>query len=359
MKLRAMRNIFIAIVFVCLLCGGCGEGNNSANALPKLQLVTYTGEDAYHWDARKLEVNLADEKISVGENVIFQIFDEKGWSDCVFPIEMTDNLLVLRGETTKSEDRRTVICEREEYMGEYQIWNGEDVLTYNPKEKTATFERNGEDIAALENMQYDGIALYPIAFFVDDDDKLVIMCERGDEEALWNEHYPVSVVASKTDDLSKKYSISQTNSFEKLLEDDFSQMNLPYRTWFDVNVYADNETKSFLWNETQNIVKMNPYNSEYEIILTEKDVEENMKFLDTQKESYAFFNGFAVQEDVYIAMFPSYNDLAGTYAAFFNREGDFLGCVLCTESSITYLNKQGEETDKIEMDKLKGMLYAG
>ena len=83
-----------------------------------------------------------------------------------------------------------------------------------------------------------------------------------------------------------------------------------------------------------------------------------MPFLDAQRESYDFFTGFSVQDNVYITIFPNYNDVVGMYAALFDRDSKYLGCIRCTEREITYFNQEGKETDRIAEDTLKGLLYA-
>ena len=103
---------------------------------------------------------------------------------------------------------------------------------------------------------------------------------------------------------------------------------------------------------------MNPYTGEYETVIDEQQVKKDMPFIDTHRESYDFFTGFSVQENVYIALFPNYNDVYGTYAALYSDESKFLGCVLCTEASISYLNSDGEKMKEINNEKLRGLLYA-
>lgn len=103
---------------------------------------------------------------------------------------------------------------------------------------------------------------------------------------------------------------------------------------------------------------MDPYSGKYETVLTEEQVTEAMPFLDVQRESYEFFSDFSIQGNTYIAIFPAYNDLNGTYAAMFDRKGMFIGAILCTESEIRYIDQTDGEKASAFDEKLKGLLYA-
>ncbi len=80
---------------------------------------------------------------------MFEITDKHGWSDNLFPIEMTDELLVLRTESTVETDRKTIISKREEYLGEYTIWNGNMSLSYDPQKRFAELKEDDETYRRL------------------------------------------------------------------------------------------------------------------------------------------------------------------------------------------------------------------
>lgn len=357
---RHVRTI-AAILLLGIFCGmffGCSrEDNVSAENASKVELVTYTGENQNEWAAHEMNFDFQAKKLEIKPGTIFKIEDKNGWSDALYPMAMTDDLLVLRTDSTVKPDRNYIVYEKEGYMEEYQIWNKQLSISYEPKNFCVTLKNDDDIIGTVDSMQEDGIGLHPIAFFLDDENNLVMMCERGNEETPWNEHYPVSVIAS-LDTKTQKFSIVKQYSYDGMFGSTLSAMKMPSRTWFSENTYADDTSKTFFWNETRSIVQINPYTGKYEIVLDEKLIEKNMPFLDAQRESYDFFTAFSVQDNVYITIFPDYNDVVGMYAALFNREGKYLGCIRCTESEVTYFNQEGKETDRIEDDTLKGLLYA-
>lgn len=179
---------------------------------------------------------------------MFEITDEHGWSDNLFPIEMTDELLVLRTESTVETDRKTIISKREEYLGEYTIWNGNMSLSYDPQKRFAELKEDDETIGRIIDLTYKEIPLYPITFFVDEENKIVLLCERGNEETEWTESYPVAVIASQDESEGGQYHIEKTQKFEHMFSDELSAVNAPYRSWFSRNTYADKGLKCFLWN---------------------------------------------------------------------------------------------------------------
>lgn len=356
-RMRYGKICALAAILLCLVLSGCDIDNSAENDMPNLDFIAYTGQDQYHWLAHKLYVDMETNEITMDSNVIFEIEDEHGWSDIIYPIAITDNLLVMRGEITGSADRPIKVCSREEYMGEYLIWNDEISLTYNPREESALLKDGDNILGMVDGLEYENMGLYPIAFFLDEG-KLVILCERGDEEAKWDEKYPVSVIAAVADEQSKTYQIESMYTFENMFSSNLSKVKAPFRTWNATNAWANNETHSFYWNESTKIVNMNPYDGAFEIVLTENQVKERLPFLDANRESYEFFNGFCVQGDVYIAMFPNFNDISGIFAAMFRKNGEYMGTILCTENEIRLFNSDNEIVGSIEDDELKGLLAA-
>jgi hypothetical protein len=350
----------ISVMFIMLLSigvFGCSAVDSEEKSLEELNFLVYAGDDQTHWQAKEGELDLQTQEVTVDDEVVYEVIDEHGWSDALYPMEFTDEWLVLRGESSVQPDRDYVICEREDYLGEYKIWNGRLSLTFDPKTKQSLIENGEEIVGTLDNLDYEGISLQPIAFFMDEDKKLVLLCERGSEATAWDDSYPVAVVASLRNSESKSYVIESMRPLENMFSEELSKMKAPYRTWFDTNVYADEKEACFYWNETRCIVKINPYNGAYEVILSEQDVKENMPYLDTTREGYGFFTGFAVQDDMYIVQFTNYNDVFGTYAALFDYKGELIGSLLCTESSLTYQGVDGETISEIKNDDLKGLLY--
>lgn len=358
MKFYLKRNICLIIIMLMGICfSGCDTVDSETEVFGELNFLAYTGDNQTHWQAKQCRLNLQTQQITMNDGVVFEITDEHGWSDILYPMEFTDDWLILRGESSVQPDRDYTICEREEYYGEYKIWNGRFSLTFNPKTQFAAIQNDKDTIGTLDDLEYDGIALQPMAFFIDEDKKLVLLCERGDEETAWDDCYPVAVVASLKPSGGTNYAIESMCPLGNMFSEELSKMKAPYRTWFNINVCADEKESCFYWNETRNIVKINPYSGVYEVVLKEQDVKENMPHLDTTRESYDFFTGFAVQDDMYIAQFPNYNDVYGTYVVLFDHKWNFLGSLLCTESSLAYQGFDGENIREIQNDDLKGLLY--
>ena len=358
MKVYLKRNICLIIIMLLGLCiSGCAVVDSETEVLGQLNFLTYIGDNQTHWQAKQCSLNLQTQQITMNDGVVFEIIDEHGWSDILYPIEFTEDWLVLRGESSAQPDRDYTICEREEYFDEYKIWNGRFSLTFNPKTQFAVIQNDKDTTGTLGDLEYDGITLHPIAFFIDEDKKLVLLCERGDEETAWDDCYPVAVVATRKPSGETNYVIESICPLDNMFSEELNKMKAPYRSWFNINVYADAKSACFYWNETRNIVKINPYSGVYEVVLKEQDVKDNMPHLDTMRESYDFFTGFAVQDDMYIAQFQNFNDVYGTYAVMFNHDMDFLGSLLCTESSIIYRNSDGEIINEMPHDNLKGLMY--
>ena len=196
----------------------------------------------------------------------------------------------------------------------------------------------------------------PLIFFIDKDGKLVMVCTRT-KGAVASNNYPVSVVAAKNED--GKYEVAEKTSFERMYEERFSPIQGPYSCWFGENIYADADEECFYWNEGCNIVKMNPYDGSFDIVVNVSDIERDIPTLDTNREEYDFIYNYGHRNGINILIFPNYNDLPGMIAAFYNDEGAFLGRVLVSEDSIICFDKGNKEKSRLEGNNfLSTFLYA-
>lgn len=123
-------------------------------------------------------------------------------------------------------------------------------------------------------------------------------------------------------------------------------------------VYPSGELCAFLWREGESVVKLAPYTGEFSVLFRISDIREAMPFLDLQREDYAFFTGLGYQNGVYALVFPHYDRSAGTVAALYRADGDYLGYLLCDTEAIRLFNAERTEVARADTASL-GLLYAG
>lgn len=344
---------------VCVILVGMMTGTLSGCAMqadtgaPTVEMLAYTKGNGDSWCARELSIDLTKEEITLNEGILYEIKNEYGWSNEIFPVNILPGLFVLRGESVLQSQREYVVSAKEN-----ELWSQGYKLEYEPDTLQAVITENDQIVGVLDHLEYKNMVLIPMAFFMDQDENLVVMCQRGDEETAWNDVYPVSLVAERKNKDSSTFVIRQAFSYDDMFNETLSKMQMPFYTWFSTNIYGNAQCGAFFWNEGRSIVRINPYDGSYNVILNEERLKADMPLLDTYRESYEFFSGFSCQNGIYITVFPNYNNVSGTYAAFYNEENQFLGSVLCTEGeSVSYCDGHNEERCRIEDLSLWPFLY--
>lgn len=317
----------VAVTIAISMAVGCAAKQEPA--LPQVELLAYTVGEGDSWAG-----------------------DGSGW--CAEARTLSVDL--AKGEITlapaKKPERQYVVNEKENV-----IWYSDYKLIDHPKNKQAVLQQGEQTLGIVEHLAYDGMALHPMAFFVDQEGRLVVMCQRGDGTS-WNEGYPVSVVAERRAPDSDRFVIRQVYSYAGMFSEKLSKVQGPFYTRFQTNIYGNGETGTFLWNEGRSLVEINPYDGKHVVILDETKIKKDMPDLDTRREGYGLFNGFSWQNGIYIALLSRDNQENASYAIFYNEEKAFLGRLLCCMGEgLTYYDRKGEALCRVEEKQLWPFLY--
>jgi hypothetical protein len=319
--------------------------NNAFNN-PTIDLIVYLGDDGDEISAHVLSISIADKKIILLQEEVFKASSEIGWLDRIYPLSLSGRSLVLpHTPVEKPMMEYSVATDGEVYFEEY-------VLVYDDEQSIAEIRKGGLSIATLL-LTLDKTHLDPQAFFIDDENKVSILCNTvGDTFEKVN---PMSLVYAEKNGV---FELETANDYTSIFDDyQLSKINLPNNTRLETNIHGNAQSNTFLWNEGANIVEINPYDGTVSIVLTVGKIKDDMTSLDTHREFYEFFTGAGYQNGVYIAKFPNYNNLSGTIAVFYSITGEFIGSVLCTSKGISLLDKDNNEIDRIENVMLMPLLF--
>jgi len=169
------------------------------------------------------------------------------------------------------------------------------------------------------------------------------------------ENYIISFSATLKDG---NYEIGDIKSYGDMFSEDLSIIHSPAYSADYSNVYASNSLKKFIWNESRNIVIIDPLTGEYEIALTEEGLLKDMPQVDTtNRESYGFFGKAVYQDGYYLIEFPNYNALNSDYVAFYSNDMKYMGSILVSDGSIALLDEKNQEVDRIDDPAIKSAIY--
>ena len=346
-----MKRIAVFLFTLMFLCVGSGCVKNSSsyenNAnVAVINLVVYLTDAAGEISAHKLSVNVSDSYIELSPEVLFKVSGDLGWQNRIYPLSFSSGLLVLPYEPIEPPVMEyTVAMEGVLHSAGY-------VLTYDREQSTATIRKGDTDIAVIA-LTLGDTQLIPQAFFVDDEGKIAVLCNTEGE--TFDKVNPVSMLFTKKGDV---FQLEKTSDYSSIFDEfDLSKINMPNYVTIDTNIYGNPQSKTFLWNEGANIVELNPYNGTIRVVLTVSKIKTDMPNLDTHRDFYGFFTGLGYQNGIYIAGFPNYNNLPGTISVFYNKAGEFLGSVLCTENYISVSNKDYVEKSRIDNIKLNSKIF--
>lgn len=368
--IKTKKKIIIRISLaasVVVLFAGCSMRIDKKT---EMSLLVFLYDDENTVGAYGLEVNLDGYELKLSENPIYQyqknpelgIIDR----DSIYPLILTESNIVFRAEPFKSlREPYSVMKKQEEYESdkEYftsykQLWCGDYSLDYIADDAVEGYiiKKDDKKIGCLTLKVKDGEMFEPQAFFLDNDSKLVMLCMRSKGSAAINS-YPVSLIASK--DSSGEFTIEEKYSYKNVFGEKLSVIHHPFSLGFTENIYADTLSRSFFWNESRNIVRLNPYDGSHDIIVGVKNISSDMPMLDLRTESYYFFWNYGRQNETNVLIFPNYNDIASMLAAFYTDEGEFLGKVLISEDSAVCYDKDNNEKSRIDVPDLEvTLLYA-
>ncbi|MEG1492118.1 MAG: hypothetical protein RR394_07680 [Oscillospiraceae bacterium] len=336
-----MKRIFAVLlaISIILCAGGCSTGKISDASASQSQRLVVFKAGGKNVGAYELNVNLSKPKLSLNTKALYEIPDSSRLEiSRIFPQYMSADALILREAPVSTEFSADRISKDAStlYFEQY-------TLKFDDKNFSFEIYKDSKslygDISLIENDK----KLMPTSFFIDKDGKIALLCMTS---ASLIDTEMVSVLYAKD---GESYSPEKICKYPTIWEDyELSKANCPNYMSTNTNVSASPATASFLYNEKAKLIAISPYDGSVKCVLKEKNITSDMPNLDTHRESYEFFNGFEYQAGYYIASFPAYNALAGTYAAFYNDKGEYAGCVLCGGDGITLFDKNNEKLDKID-----------
>ena len=368
--IKTKKKVIICIllaVSIFVLLAGCYMNQGE---MFEINLLVFSSDDENTVGAYKLEVNLADYEMELSQKPIYQYQKNPEFGiidrDSIYPLILTESNTVFRAEPFKSlREPYLVLKMQEEYESDKdfftsfkQLWSGDYSMDYiaDKVEENYIIKKNGKKIGYLTLEVIDEERFEPQAFFLDDDEKLVMLCTRSRGIAAINS-YPISFIASK--DIDGRFAIEEKYSYEKIFGEKLSVIHQPLSLGSIENVYADVVSRSFFWNESRNIVRLNPYDGSHTVIVDTQNILRDMPMLDLRRESYGFFWSYGCQSEINILIFPSDNGVSGMLAAFYTDEGEFLGKVLVGEGSAVCYDKDNNEKSRIDVPELEStLLYA-
>lgn len=371
--IKAKKKIIICTLLaasVFVLFAGCSMRIGKKN---ETSLLVFSYGDENTVGAYELEVDLDDYELKLSENPIYQYQKNLEFGtidrDSIYPLILTESNTVFRAEPYRTlREPYSVLkragdyeseCPSEDRFTSYkQLWCGDYSMDYiaDEDEEKYIIKNLEKEIGSLTAEVKNDERFEPQAFFLDDDENLAMLCIRSKGSAFIN-MYPVSFVASK--DQGGNFNIDKKDSFADIFGEKLSIIHQPHSLGSMENVYADAGSRSFFWNESRNIVRLNPYDGLHDIIVGVKNISRDMPMLDLRTESYYFFWNYGRQNETNILIFPNYNDVAGMLAAFYTDDGEFLGKVLVSEGSAVCFDKDNNEKSRIDVPNLeRTLLYA-
>lgn len=343
---RLVLSILLLILSLCLCaCNGRTPAGQSAAA--EVSLVTHIYHEDGSVSGHLVSVDLETETLACSQEALFTVPGGDDWLSQITPVFLSTQRLVLPVDPVEPPALPCTV-ERETDT----LYNKDNTLTYSEENKTAQLNRGGQETVVLD-MTVDGQFVTPQAFFVK---------ENGDAAVLANTNgitydlvYPVTLYYCQSEE---GLVLEKTTDFQALFADEtFSKINQPNYVPTLSNIYGNAEIGTFLWNETNKLVTLNPTDGTHQVILTDQQVAQALPEMDMHREQMEFFSDVSYQNGIYLAEFPNYNGVVGTNIVFYQADGSYLGRVLCTEVALVLENASGEEVARIDNTSLTGTLY--
>lgn len=326
------RSITFILALALLLLCGCGAARTEAGEPGELRFLFYTADESGDITACPLTVDLSNGTLAPAEDALFRLSDANGR---FYPVMLCSDRLVLRKMPEYSALPVEAAAERTLYFRDY-------TLSYDGA--LCRIERGGV-LYAEPDLNNGDCTLTPEAFFVDENGTAVVLCHS--EELLFDDVYTTALLC--TPDGAR-----EEHRFTALYDSgELSKLRFPTGT----AVSASAALRAFLWLEGESIVKLDPYTGEFSVLFRLSDIREAMPFVDLHREDYAFFTGLGYQDGTYALLFPNYNRTAGTVAALFGADGDYLGYLLCDTEAIRLFDADRNEVACADTVSL-GLLYA-
>lgn len=338
------------ILVLLFSLSSCSPDNNSSEtrSFDQLQsnertltlIIFQQGEDQI--SAFKVLAGIEQSSFYMESKPVFQFSSTNIGHSRIFPLYMSEQALILREAPMSSTYPNYKIAEANKlYFEEY-------VFTFDTKTFTGRLYQNETFICDI-SLSHNDVNLLPKSFFITDDGTMAMICMT-------------SATLTNTEMVTLWYSgIEHDPELEKYQEypsiwEDFnlSKVNCPSG---NANVMASAANREFLYNEGRNLIAISPYRGTAQSIVNETRIKADLPFLDTHRESYNFFYGFSYQQGYYMATFPDYNNVPGVYAVLYDLNGEYCGGFLCAEKCVIRLDKNNNELNRFECDKLVPKIY--
>lgn len=331
--------VFLLATMIVLCVGGCSTENSATTQTEQPKQLIVFKVDGENVSAFELNIDLNKCSLALSTDAIYKISDSSRLeSSRIFPQYMSSSNLVLR-ETPVNSKYNTVNISSDNktlYFEEY-------ILQFDNENFSFQISENGESICKDVTLIHNDKKLIPTSFFIDKNGKIAILCMTS---ASLIDTEMVSVLYAKN---GESYSLEKVYEYSTIWEEyDLSKVGCPNYMSNSTNVFPNPAQSTFLYNETSKLMNISPYDGSVACVLDEGNVTSDMPYLDVNREFYSFFSGVGYQDGYYVATFPAFNSLAGTYAVIYSVAGKYMGCVLCESDSITLYNEENKEIVKME-----------
>lgn len=356
MKNKRIPAALLALVMVLLAACSAGQTPNGTEVPapdePAItdEAKTFAGEtidllvfraEGEKVKAMSLAVDLDCMVLSVGDTVYICGVAGSPYSEFE-PRYMSSERLVLPCEPDTADFPGNV-----ETAADKTLWFEDCTLTYGG-DGTFSVSRDGEDIAEGLSLEYEGLSVTPAAFYLDGNGDIVLL------GSCTGDMMSTCVVSLIYTEDGGKMSLLEGSAYPNEWNDFGGQLTLPGPV---ERATASPELDGFLLNEGRGLFLLSASGGTAEKLLSDEDIGEALPYLDTHRESYAFFYDFGYQNVSYAATFNTYNSVPGMYAVFYSAAGEYEGYLLCNEAGVTLYDASNAIADTIEMRDLLPLIY--
>lgn len=343
---RLVSSLLLLILSLCL-CACHGTTPAGQNTAVKVNLVAHAHHEDGSVSGHLVSVDLETKTLTCSQDALFTVPGGDDWISQISPVFLSTQKIVLPVDPIEPP---ALPCTVERKMD--TLYNKDNTLTYSEEAKTAQLHRGSQETVVLD-MTVDGQFVTPQAFFVKENGDVAVLANTNG--ITYDLVYPVTLYYRQS---GEGLVLEKTASFQALFEDEtFSKINQPHYVPASSNIYGNAETGTFLWNETNKLVALNPTDGTHQVILTDQQVAQALPEIDMHREQMEFFSDVSYQNGIYLAEFPNYNGVTGTSIVFCQANGSYLGRVFCTEAALVLENATGEEVARIDNANLTGTLY--
>ncbi|MFQ7760521.1 MAG: hypothetical protein ACLRI6_15945 [Oscillospiraceae bacterium] len=323
----------IILVIVCIGCIGfirwLTERIDDKTNMQPISIIAYKNNDETA-DAIQIWIDYNENQLYAEKSPIYSISVDNRLYEDIFPQYYSEEVIVLSKKPELNTQKNVAINDEKKtlYYKDYILKVDESGNTFTIMSRDGKVDEN-------ISLKYKDQRIIPCAFFVDNEENIAIL---GMTNEPLDESKLTTLLYSRN---NEKVTLEEAQQYTDIWDKyDLSKSNCPNYTKNFVNITVDSLDGRFLYNETGKLLTFSPYEKKEQCFLTENDISQDIPSLNTYRDFYSFFSGFSSQNDYYVAKFPAYNEEEGTYAAFYNKTGDYLGHVRCNNDSISLYNEE-------------------